>query len=168
MLRRVVLLILAVVLAAAGGRSLLADDAPAKRSRAQLERVVDGDTLVGTIGDREERVRLIGIDTPESVKPDAPVECGGKAASRAMERRVAGHRAVRLMTDPTQDRRDGFGRLLRYVELPGGTDLGKAQVRDGWAEVYVYDDVPFRRVDAYRAAERRAADEGRGVHGRCD
>ena len=168
MLRRILLLVVALALAAAGGRSLLEDAAPAKRSKARLERVVDGDTLVVRVGDREERVRLIGIDTPESVKPGAPVECGGKAASRAMRRLVKGADAVRLITDPTQDRRDRYDRLLRYVELPDGTDLGRAQVRAGWADVYVYDGHPFRRVKGYRAAERRAEQEGRGIHGRCD
>ncbi len=168
MLRRVVVLVVVLVVAAAGGRSLLDTAAPAKRDRARLERVVDGDTLVVRVGGREERVRLIGIDTPESVKPDAPVECGGRAASRALERRLGDGTRLRLVSDPTQDRRDRFGRLLRYVETRGGTDLGRAQIREGWAEVFVFEDDPFRRVDAYRAAERRAAGEGRGIHGRCD
>jgi micrococcal nuclease len=96
------------------------------------------------------------------------VECGGKAATRALEDRVREGARLRLVSDPTQDRRDRFGRLLRYVETAGGTDLGRAQLRDGWAEVFVFEDDPFRRVDAYRTAERRAADEGRGIHGRCD
>ncbi len=168
MVRRLVLLLLAVALAAVGARSLLEEPVPAKRDRARLERVVDGDTVVVRIGGREERVRLIGIDTPESVQPDAPVECGGKAATRALEDRVREGARLRLVSDPTQDRRDRFGRLLRYVETAGGTDLGRAQLRDGWAEVFVFEDDPFGRVDAYRAAERRAAEEGRGVHGRCD
>jgi micrococcal nuclease len=167
-LRRLVLLLVVVALAVTGGRGLLDAAEPAKRDGARLERVVDGDTLVVRVGGREERVRLIGIDTPESVKPDAPVECGGTAAARALERRVPEDGRVQLISDPTQDRRDRFGRLLRYVETRGGTDLGRAQIRDGWAEVFVFEDEPFRRVDAYRAAERRAAEDGRGVHGRCD
>ena len=162
------LLVVVVLLAVTGGRSLLDAAEPAKRDGARIERVVDGDTLVVRVGGREERVRLIGIDTPESVKPGAPVECGGKAAGRALEDRVPQDGRVRLVSDPTQDRRDRFGRLLRYVETRGGTDLGRAQVRAGWAEVFVFEDEPFRRVDAYRAAERRAAGEGRGIHGRCD
>jgi endonuclease YncB( thermonuclease family) len=162
-----VLLVLALAVAAAGGRSLLSGAAPGRRDRARLERVVDGDTLVVRVRGRDERVRLIGIDTPESVKPGAPVECGGKAASRAMRRRVHAGDALRLIADPTQDRRDRYGRLLRYVERSGGTDLGRAQVRDGWAAVYVYDGHPFQRVAGYRAAARRARELGLGVHARC-
>jgi micrococcal nuclease len=86
---------------------------------------------------------------------------------RALTRHGRG-RTVRLISDPTQDRRDRYDRLLAYVELADtGTDLGRAQVRDGWADVYVYDDVPFQRVAAYRAAARRARDERRGVNVRC-
>jgi endonuclease YncB( thermonuclease family) len=74
---------------------------------------------------------------------------------------------VRLVSDPTQDERDRFGRLLAYVELRDGTDLGRSQVRHGWAEVFVFDDDPFRRVGGYRRAARRARADGRGVWGAC-
>ena len=83
-----------------------------------------------------------------------------------MRRRVHPGQAVRLVFDATQDRRDRYGRLLAYVERHG-SDLGRAQVRDGWADVYVYDDVPFARLAAYRAAARRARDERLGVNRLC-
>src|SRR5215213_8338511 len=76
---------------------------------ARVQRVVDGDTVVLAGG---ERVRYIGVDTPESVKPGEPVQCYAKAAGRANERLVEGQR-VRLRFDA--ERRDRYGRLLAYV-----------------------------------------------------
>lgn len=124
--------------------------------------VADGDTLsVRTAGGRVERVRLIGIDTPEVY---GGVECGGPEASAAMKRLAAGAR-VTVVPDPTQDRRDRYGRLLGYVER-GGTDLGLEMIRRGLAGVYVYGR-PFRRHSRYRRAEREARDAGRGSWPRC-
>jgi len=172
--RRLLLLAVLAAVVALGGSSALPSldgGGQATRSGARVVRVVDGDTLAVRSGGREERVRVLGIDTPESVKPDTPVECGAKAAARAMRRRALGSggagRRVRLVSDPTQDERDRFGRLLAYVELRDGTDLGRAQVRDGWAEPYVFDGDPFRRVGGYRRAARRARADGRGVWGSC-
>jgi micrococcal nuclease len=128
---------------------------------AAVNRVVDGDTLaVGST-----TVRLIGIDTPESVRPGTPVECGANASSRALARLVAGDR-VHLVTDPTQDRRDRYGRLLAYVVLDDGRDVQAELIKQGWATTYVYDR-PFRRVDAYRRAEAQALAHHRGVYGSC-
>jgi micrococcal nuclease len=140
---------------------------------ARVSRVVDGDTLhVRTDDGDDETVRVLGIDTPEVHRPDTPVECGARAASAAMRRRALSGsgrgRAVRLVTDPSQDRRDRYGRLLAYVERADtGADLGRGQVRDGWAEVYVFEHHPFRRVKAYRRAARVARAAGAGVYGRC-
>lgn len=134
-------------------------------------RVVDGDTLKVRAGSVRETVRVLGIDAPESVKPNAPVECGGKAASRNLRQLAltpdGRGRTVRLTTDATQDRRDRFGRLLAYAELLDGRDLGREQVADGWARVYVFGGNPFARVDDYRAAERSAKRSGRGIWGSC-
>jgi len=119
--------------------------------------VVDGDTLhVLLPNDREEKVRVLGIDTPERG------ECG-YARATAFARRLAAGRRVTLTTDPTQARRDRFGRLLAYVTLPDERDLGEEQLAHGYARVFVYD-AAFERLDTYRAAERqgrRAADSVR-------
>jgi endonuclease YncB( thermonuclease family) len=77
-------------------------------------------------------------------------------------------RAVRLIADPTQARRDRYDRLLAYVETPAGNrDLAREVIAAGWGRTYVYDEVPFRRVREYRAAERDARRAGAGVWGRC-
>ena len=96
------LLVLTVVLAGCGGGT----------STARVERVVDGDTIVVRIDGRSERVRYIGVDTPESVKPGVRVQCFAKTAAKENAKLVLG-RDVRLTYDA--EARDRYGRLLAYV-----------------------------------------------------
>jgi micrococcal nuclease len=108
--------------------------------------VVDGDTVdVRLDNGRRERVRLIGIDTPEVG------QCGFAKASGYAHTVALGRTAV-LVGDATQTTRDRYGRLLAYV-WAGGRDLGYQQLERGFARVYVYDR-PFQRLPAYRRAER--------------
>ena len=128
--------------------------------------VVDGDTIKVRLADGgRETVRLVGIDTPESRKPNTPVECGAKQAGAALSALV-GRRDVTLVRDPSQDARDRYGRTLAYVDV-GSRDAGEEMVRSGWAEPYVYE-VPFARLREYRAAESAAKRRGAGVHGVCE
>jgi micrococcal nuclease len=140
---------------------------PQKRKlRGRVTEAVDGDTLSVRLRDgRPLDVRLIGIDTPETRRPDTPVECGGRKASATMHR-LADGRHLTLVTDPSQSRWDIYGRLLAYAIRKGGLNLNKAMVRRGWAEVYVYDR-PFRLLGSFRRAQRRARHEDRGVWRRC-
>ncbi len=87
-----------------------------------------------------------------------------REASAYMER-IASGRRVSVRTDPTQDTYDRYGRLLAYLDA-GGTDLGEAVLRAGWARVYVYDQ-PFRRLAAYRQAGSTARGGDRGIWGSC-
>jgi endonuclease YncB( thermonuclease family) len=136
----------------------------ATRQRARVIKVVDGDTLtVRLAGGARKKVRLIGIDTPEVY---GTVECGGKRASASMRRLTPRGTRVVLVSDPTQDKVDRYGRLLRYV-LKSGRDVNRVQVARGWAPVYVYNHHPFKRVDAYRKSQRQAKAAGRGVWGMC-
>src|SRR3954464_4114852 len=99
--------------------------------QAQVVRVVDGDPIRVRLGDRTERVRYIGVDTPESVKPGTPVQCFAKRAAAANAALVAG-RSVRLVGDVEQ--RDRYGRLLAYVyREPDGAFVNAQLVRDGYA-----------------------------------
>jgi endonuclease YncB( thermonuclease family) len=137
-----------------------------RRISAQVIRDVDGDTIAVVFADGAEiDVRLIGIDTPEEFRPGYPVECGARAAARSMASMVSGRR-VTLVTDPSQDRFDRYGRLLAYV-YRRQWNLNRAQVLRGWAEVYVYHGNPFLQVRSFRAAARTARARGRGVWGRC-
>lgn len=134
------------------------------RQRARVTKVVDGDTIdVRLRSGKVKRVRLIGIDTPEVY---GGVECGGKKASASMRRMAPAGTRVVLLSDPTQDRADRYGRLLRYV-VKAGQDLNRAQVARGWATVYVYNNDPFRRVSPYRRAQRAANNRDRGIWGLC-
>ena len=138
------------------------------REGVVLDHVVDGDTLdVRFPDDSTSSVRLIGIDTPETHRPGTPIECGGPQATAGMERRVHPGQRLRLISDQTQDKIDRYGRLLRYVQLAGsGRDLGRAQIQSGWAKVYVYE-VNFKRLPAYRKAQRGAKRNTRGIWGLC-
>ena len=128
--------------------------------------VTDGDTVeVRAYGARRKRydVRLIGIDTPEKY---GGRECGSAQASASMTSLAEGRR-VTLVTDPSQDLVDRYGRLLAYVIRGDGLDLNQAQARRGWATVYVYQGNAFRRVRAFRRAQSAARRANRGVWRRC-
>lgn len=134
-------------------------------SKATVVRAVDGDTLEVRVDGKTDTVRLIGIDTPETVRPGVSVECGGPDASKLMHHLAAG-RTVRLETDPTQDERDRYGRLLAYV-YPEGSDktLQERMLAAGRAEVYVYGGKEFKLVDRFRRAAEAAEQAGKGTWG---
>lgn len=96
---------------------------------ARVTRVIDGDTVRVKIKGFRETVRYIGVDTPESVKPDTPVQCYSKEASRK-NRELVGSEWVRLVFD--RERQDRYGRLLAYVYLTGSNkDLVNAELLKG-------------------------------------
>ena len=161
-----------VALSGCGGhRVILVRQAPATWSEepggyeaAVVERVIDGDTVEVRIFDRVEgpgagsaqpggiySVRLIGIDTPESVKPGSPVECFGKEASAATSALLEG-RQVRLVKDVEET--DAYGRLLRYVYLEG--EMANARlVINGYAHAYIYPP-SVRHSELFVSLQRRA------------
>jgi endonuclease YncB( thermonuclease family) len=119
--------------------------------RGTVTQVVDGDTLdVRLTSGKTERIRLIGIDTPER-----GVCFSSQATARV--RTLAMSKPVVLRGDATQDTRDRYGRLLAYVWIAGGKDLGYQLIAGGFAKTYVYRDA-FTRLPVYRKAE--AAAEG--------
>lgn len=135
------------------------------RQKARVIKVIDGDTVDVRLNGRKKRVRLIGIDTPEVY---GGVECGGKKASTAAKRMLPRRTRVTLVSDPTQDRVDRYGRILRYViKNKNRSDINRAQVWRGNATVYVYDNTPFKRTKSYRKAQRRARNHDRGIWRRC-
>ena len=137
---------------------------------AQVTDVVDGDTIEVELADgTQEDVRYIGIDTPETVKPDAPVECGGPRAHHLNERLVSG-REVILRFDA--ERRDVYARLLAYVYLPA-SEPGRRRmfvnaelVKLGVARTLtIPPNDSFAELLARLAA--RAGARGLGIWGRC-
>ena len=132
--------------------------------RAQVLRVVDGDTIRVRLDGRTERVRYIGVDTPESVKPGTPVQCFAKRASRANAALVAG-RSVKLVGDV--EHRDRYGRLLAYVyREPDGAFVNAQLVRDGYARTLTIAPNVAHAGELADLA-RAARQEGRGLWSAC-
>ena len=133
------------------------------RKHATVTEITDGDTIDVTLRGRSETIRVLGVDTPEVY---FGAECGAAQASSSMHRLLAAGDRIQLIRDPSQDNRDRYDRLLRYV-VRSGRDVGRRQIRKGWAEVYVFE-TPFERVDSYRQAEASARQANRGVWKRCN
>lgn len=133
------------------------------KTGARVVSVTDGDTVKVTVHGKEEDVRIIGIDTPEVFFGE---ECGGAEASASMKKLLQPGDRVRLIRDRSQDNRDAYDRLLRYVEQ-GGRDVGRKQVHRGWAQVYVFE-TPFERVSSYRRQRNKARQADRGAWRLCD
>jgi micrococcal nuclease len=134
--------------------------------RATLDYAVDGDTLRIDQADNS-YVRLVGIDTPEDVRPGYPTECGAQGAAASMARLAPEGSAVLLRPDSVADAADRYGRILAHAFV-NRRQLEIAQLRRGWAYVYRYDDQRFDGLPRFEAAERYARRAGRGVWGRCD
>lgn len=127
-------------------------------------RVIDGDTVeVSYHGGTS--IRIIGIDTPETVDPNTPDECGGPQASALANQLLSG-RQVRLVFDRSQGRTDYYDRTLAYLDVPGIGDFGKTMIKRGAAAEYTYDTA-YDRQAMYIAAESRAQSKDQGVWGKC-
>jgi micrococcal nuclease len=137
------------------------DQGPAS-ARAFVIRAVDGDTIEVRFGGHTEDVRYIGVDTPETVKPDTPVQCFGPRASAFNHRLVEGRR-VRLVFGAEQ--RDVYGRLLAYVYL-GHRFVNASLIRRGLARSLTIPPND-RFAPLFRGLELRAARGGRGLWGAC-
>lgn len=123
--------------------------------------VVDGDTVQVEIDGKEETLRLIGINTPETVDPRKPVECFGKEASNKAKELLTG-KSVQLEADSTQGERDKYNRLLRYVILGDGTNFNKKMIEDGYAYEYTYN-TPYKYQAEFKEAQKKAQEEKRGL-----
>ena len=124
-----------------------------------VTRVIDGDTIVLGGG---ERVRLIGVDTPETVHPQKPVEYFGKEASAFTRRMVEGEK-VRLEYEQGTSREDRYGRTLAYVYLEDGRLLNLEIIEGGYG--HAYTRFPFSKAEKFRAAERYARETEKGLWG---
>lgn len=143
------------------GGSVAEDDT----GNATLERIVDGDTIIVDVGGTRERVRLLGIDTPESVAENRPVECYGPDASAYLTALLEPGAELQLIRDI--EPRDQYDRLLAYVvriedELFVNLDL----VEKGYADALSYAP-NLAYADAFEDAARRAAADGVGLWGAC-
>jgi micrococcal nuclease len=137
-----------------------------KMTRAEVVAHVDGDTVRVRIAnppqglEAVETIRMIGVDTPETVHPRREVEFFGKEASEFTRGRLLG-KAVLLAFD--WDLRDRYGRLLAYIYTPGGTCHNAALIREGYG--HAYTSFSFQFMDEFRALEQQARQEKRGLWG---
>lgn len=132
-------------------------------ARLTVLRVVDGDTVEVELEGEREDVRYIGVDTPESVKPESPVECYGPQASAFNHRLVEGRRGRFVFG---VERRDVYGRLLAYVYL-GGRFVNAELLRRGFARTLTISPND-RFAERFERLEVAAARIGRGLWGACE
>ena len=137
-----------------------------KGTVAVVSHVVDGDTVdLVFAGDRTERVRLLGIDTPETVKPNAPVDCFGPEASARTKELLAPGTAVLVQRDA--EARDRYGRLLGYLwRRADGLFVNRSLVADGYAHTLSISPNTAHRADLAQASSTAAA-AGAGLWSRC-
>jgi len=134
-------------------------------THATVEHVVDGDTVDLTFSTGTERVRLLGIDTPETVRPNTPVQCFGPEASARTKALLATGMSVRVTRDAQA--RDRYGRLLLYVyRSADGMFVNQALVAEGYARILSIapNTAHAAELSASAATARRA---GRGLWSRC-
>jgi micrococcal nuclease len=140
------------------------ESAPQAGELRKVIRVVDGDTIVVS---PNEKVRLIGVDTPETRHPKKAVECFGKAA-KEFTRTTVEAKTVSLVLDEvnkSRQHKDKYGRILAYVYLEDGTMLNRELIRQGYA--HAYTRFPFRHLVEFRELERTARVESRGLWSSC-
>ncbi|MSP37947.1 MAG: hypothetical protein EXR70_05600 [Deltaproteobacteria bacterium] len=170
-------LLLALLLSALASHCLAASHSAIVGTSAQSEeataqigelrkvvRVVDGDTIVVS---PNEKVRLIGVDTPETVHPKKAVECFGQQAKQFTRDAVEG-KTIRLVLDNVNTKRrhkDRYGRTLAYAYLEDGTMLNRELIRQGYA--HAYTQFPFRYLREFRELERQARIQTVGLWSSC-
>ena len=155
------LLVLAALVLLRPWEGLWRDESPASAT-AYVMRAVDGDTIEVRLDGRAEDVRYIGVDTPETVKPDTPVQCFGPQASH-FNHALVEHRRVRLVFGV--ERRDVYGRLLAYVYLDGRF-VNAELIRRGLARTLTIPPND-RFAGRLKRLEMASARAGRGLWGAC-
>lgn len=124
-------------------------------------KVIDGDTVKVNINGTVETLRLIGIDTPETVDPRKPVQCFGVEASNKAKALLTGKR-VRLEYDQSQGERDKYQRLLAYVYIENGVFFNKYMIEQGYAHEYTYN-TPYKYQAEFKQAETNARNSNLGL-----
>lgn len=129
-----------------------------------VSRFVDGDTIAVNMNGKTEKIRMIGVDTPETHKPNTPVQCYGPAAAAYTKNTLTGKK-FRLVSDSLSTDRDRYDRLLRYVVLTDGRTFNKMLIENGYGFFYPY--FPFTKSDEFAAAQQSAKSTNRGLWGNC-
>ena len=136
-------------------------DVPGSQGPYQVIKVVDGDTITIDLNGKSETIRLIGINTPETVDPRKPVECFGVEASNKAKELLTNKR-VYIEMDPTQGERDKYSRLLAYVYREDGSFFNKSMILSGYAYEYTYN-LPYKYQSEFKEAQKNAETNQRGL-----
>lgn len=129
-----------------------------------VNEVSDGDTFNIMMNGRSERVRMIGVDTPELHHPEKPVQCFAEAAKQFTARLIGGQQ-VRLEADHLDDNRDLYGRLLRYVYLTDGRLVNAEIIKEGYG--FAYTRFPHVKSEELQVLESEARLQQRGLWSGC-
>jgi len=130
-----------------------------------INHYVDGDTIAVNMNGAVETIRFIGVDTPETHRPNTPVQCYGQEAAAHTKTVISKFGKVRLQADPLDTNRDRYGRLLRYVYLPDGTLLDEQIIQQGYG--FAYLSFPFSMKAQFAADESAAQSAKLGVWQAC-
>ena len=144
------------------GESLLADENVRKSSTYKVLKVVDGDTIHIDYNGKDEKVRFIGLDTPETKDPRKPIQCFGREATAKMIE-LAENKNVRLEFDKTQGERDKYGRILAFVYSEDNKNLAYEMIRQGYGNEYTYNSNPYKYQVEFKEAARKAREENKGL-----
>jgi micrococcal nuclease len=144
------------------GAQKLQQDQPGLYS---IDHYIDGDTIAVDMNGSVETIRMIGVDTPETHKPNTPVQCYGPEAADHTKAMISRFGRVRLQADPLDTNRDRYGRLLRYVYLPDGTLVEEQIIKQGYG--FAYLSFPFTLKARFAAGQLAAQNAKLGLWGAC-
>jgi micrococcal nuclease len=162
---RFVGLVAVTFICACGSTAATTPPSTALKANATVLRVVDGDTIHARVAGRDETIRLIGIDTPETVKPNTPVQCFGEEASHQTKALLPAGTPIQLVRDA--EARDDYGRLLAYVYRAGdGLFVNLELAEDGFG-VPLTIRPNVAHTDEFVAAASDAQRAGRGLWAAC-
>jgi micrococcal nuclease len=130
-----------------------------------IQQVKDGDTFTAMVGHHEITVRMLGIDTPETVDPRKPEQCYGKEASNKTKELLTG-KMVRLKLNPDREEKDKYGRYLAFV-YSGEVFLNEFLLEEGYAREYTFGK-PYMFQKEFREVEGMAKEAKRGLWGVCE
>ncbi len=134
-----------------------------EKERYMVTKTLDGDTFEIKIGKRIMKVRMMGIDTPETLDPRKPVQCYGYESSEKTKELLSG-RSVSLRLDKTQSALDKFKRLLAYVYRDDGIFINQYLLENGYAREYTYNK-KYQNQKEFKEIEKKAREEKRGLWG---
>lgn len=167
MKKKILYITLGILAAYLTSRGILAPEKTIKNENSpkpgfyHVAKVIDGDTLAINMDGKIETLRLIGINTPETVDRRKPVECFGKEASKKARELLDGEN-IRFETDQTQSERDKYGRLLAYIYLENGLFFNQYMIEEGYAYEYTYN-IPYKYQTEFKTAQATAEQNKKGL-----